>query len=273
MGWVALAAGALLVAGCLLGENGMKRFQKPSNEVSAREGTQSPVWQNSLGMVFRPVPEHRAQMCIWEARIMDFAEFVADTGYDATGDAWTYVDDQWVQQGYAWSNTGYRVTSQHPVCAVSWQDAMAFCAWLTERERADGSITMGQRYRLPTEQEWASSAGIPLNHVRSELHPDVKKTLYLGNFHWLLGIDPFEFTAPVGSFMPNPNGFHDMAGNVWEYCLDDAGDGTRVIRGGAWLNRSDYYATAAARGRSRESIRSVLYGFRVVLGQVNTAVE
>lgn len=268
MGSLALVATAMLVGGCLLGggDGGLGSLFRGHNRDEVMERDLAPdLWQNSLGMVFRPVPGENILMSIWETRVMDYQAFTEATSHRSSLGAWMYIDDQWVQNVYSWSNTGYKISLQHPVCCISWRDASAFCEWLTVKERANGTIGTRQRYRLPTDEEWSSALGVSVRSSRGELDPEVKRSLYVGNFHWLLNIDPFEFTAPVGSFVPNPNGFHDLAGNVWEYCLDSGGEDTRVIRGGSWLNRSDFYSTATARGRSRDTIRSALYGFRVVL--------
>lgn len=116
-----------------------------------------------------------------------------------------------------------------PVENVTWHEAMAFCRRLTDRERACGTIPVGWEYSLPTEAEWeyACRAGTieaySFGNEVSNLH------LY-GNFNDKNGItftnpdysqdDGYEFTAPVGTYRPNPWGFYDMHGNVWEWCLD-----------------------------------------------------
>jgi len=50
---------------------------------------------------------------------------------------------------YTWRNPGFEQTDEHPVVNVSWNDAVGFCKWLSQKE--------GQKYRLPTEAEWEYS--------------------------------------------------------------------------------------------------------------------
>ena len=205
-------------------------------------------------------------MSIWETRVKDFEAFVEATGYDAAFDAWAFINERWAQHGISWADPGFDQTPFHPVTCVSWFDAVAFCDWLTQHERQNGRITSRQLYRLPTEQEWERAAGTQnLNPDRLD-HP---LEHYLGNFHPAAKRDPFDFTSPVGSFRPNQHGFHDLAGNVWEVLADDVGEELRLIRGGSWLNQSRQYASTFARGFCRPDLRSVLYGFRIVLAEDN----
>ena len=123
-------------------------------------------------------------------------------------------------------------SDEHPVIRVQWDDAVAFCGWLSKKE--------GLKYRLPTEAEWeyACRAGkkTPWQHgitragieeignssdaVKSEnaakFHPKTQQQSIPG----YVFLDGYFYTAPVGKFQPNAFGLYDMHGNVWEWCSD-----------------------------------------------------
>jgi len=167
-----------------------------------------------------------------EITVGQFRQFVEDTkyktdaelnglgglGYDAEGEN---------QQGpeFNWKNVGYEQTDQHPVSNLSWNDAVAFCDWLTRKEGLDAV------YRLPTEAEWeyACRAGTdtlypngddPEEQVRIGNVADVSCVQKCPGWKVIDASDGVVFTAPVGSFAPNAWGLYDMIGNVSEWCLD-----------------------------------------------------
>ncbi len=131
-----------------------------------------------------------------------------------------------------------------PVVQVSWNDAAAFCNWLSEREGLPPAyeegggkfslkkpVTIG--YRLPTEAEWEYAAryagpgkvrrfawgdGLPIapqsgNLAGTETLGQLESQL--SDYH-----DDYPVVAPVGKFQPSPLGLHDMAGNVSEWVND-----------------------------------------------------
>jgi formylglycine-generating enzyme required for sulfatase activity len=136
-----------------------------------------------------------------------------------------------------------------PVEQVSWDDATAFCAKLTDREKAAGRLPTGYAYTLPTEaqREYACRAGTE-GPFAGDLDAMAWYNANSGNT-----------THPVGTKQPNAWGLCDMEGNVWEWCRDWYADklpggevtnpmgppsgSVRVLRGGSWYN-------GAANGRS-----------------------
>ena len=223
-------------------------------------------WTNSLGMVFVPVPGIPARFSIWETRVKDFEAFVKATGHD-TGDKLTcfnreHKHDQWT--GYSWRNPGFEQGPNQPVVGVNWEDAVAFCQWLTEKERKE-KILPYMRYRLPADLEWSAAVGLTGNTAEDRrekaegVYPWGKQwppPKGAGNYADMTAAkkyksepgsdltfiegydDGYAETAPVGSFDPNQNGLYDMGGNVFEWCaywVIDSGEEYRALRGAAWL--------------------------------------
>jgi formylglycine-generating enzyme required for sulfatase activity len=168
-----------------------------------------------------------------------------------------------------WGNY-FKGYSDHPVVNVSWEDAMAYCEWLSK-------IT-GAKYRLPTEAEWEYAARGGLTGKKYPWGDEDPK----GRANYLEG--PIPFGAPTmraGSYAPNGYGLYDMAGNLWQLCLDfydvsyyRSGNnrnpqgppegGNKVARGGAWL-----YSTTSIRCAVRLQLSPFMQhetiGFRVAL--------
>lgn len=160
----------------------------------------------------------------------------------------------------------------HPVVNVSWNDAVAFCEWLSQ--------TTGLNFGLPTEAEWEKAA----RGTDGRIYP------------WGDEFDPrrlnsresnIQGTTPVGRYSPAGDslyGVADMCGNTWEWCADWYDDeeylrraGTRVndprgpahgvmrvLRGGAFdFNKDGVRCGYRAANFPHE--RSYDYGFRLVL--------
>ena len=96
-------------------------------------------WENSLGMKFVPVPGANVLFCIWETRVQDFEAFVKATSHNA-GEGWRAPGV--ASRGFNIDQDAvFSQTPLHPVTSVSWNDAVAFCRWLTEKERAEGKLS------------------------------------------------------------------------------------------------------------------------------------
>ena len=106
----------------------------------------------------------------------------------------------------------------HPVQPLTWQEAELFCRWLSEKE--------GRPYGLPSEAQWeyACRAGTTNQTYWGDNLDDRTKANVAGavgatgHAHW--SDDGYEYTAPVGSFPPNPWGLYDMIGNAREWVAD-----------------------------------------------------
>ncbi len=218
-----------------------------------------------------------------------FAAFVKDSGYktDAEKDGWsTGIEitdgklDVKKVNGASWRNPSFDQKGDHPVVQVSWNDAQAFCDWLSKKS--------GKTVHLPTEAQWeyACRASTKTAYPWGD-NPDdgkgwangadqtLKKKLPNAPADWefFSWEDGFVFTSPVGSFKTNAFGLYDMNGNAWQWCGDWYGDyekGTatdpsgadtgdwRVMRGGSWICDPSF-CRSAYRGINRFDI-----GFRVV---------
>jgi formylglycine-generating enzyme required for sulfatase activity len=131
----------------------------------------------------------------------------------------------------------------HPRETVSWYESVAFSRWLDARLRANGALPPGWEVRPPTEQEWEKAArGTDGREYPWGEYADGRANVDESASG---GPNNLRRTSAVGIY-PNgasPFGVPDMAGNVWEWCLnksnkpiDHSLDGidSRVRRGGSW---------------------------------------
>jgi len=229
-------------------------------------------------------------MSRFEITVAQFSAFANASSYrttaEYTGGAWILTPSgkrEW-RRGLTWISPPFPQGPDHPVTMVSWDDAKAFCAWLSDQ--------CGREVRLPSEAEWeyACRAGTDTR-------------FYWGNdmmegVTWMNGADlclqrrfrewvtaPYDdgflFTAPVGSYQGNAWGLYDMHGNVWEWCEDwysetfyasgpdtdpvcEETEGRRCVRGGSWL-WYPVFARSSMRMKYAPSYITNDLGFRVVL--------
>lgn len=179
------------------------------------------------------------------------------------------------EKGKQWRRPGYPAIDDHPVTQITWDDARAFCEWMSPREN--------RIYRLPSEAEWeyACRAGTTTQYSFGD------GAEALRTFGWF---DQNRGDSPrvVGESAANPFGLFDMHGNVAEWCDDffDYGPnwsmwyeqmplkdprtpgsfrhgGHAVLRG---LHSGDQrlatYSRSADRGRTAAWCRRWSYGFR-----------
>jgi formylglycine-generating enzyme required for sulfatase activity len=157
-----------------------------------------------------------------------------------------------------------------PAAAVSWDDARAFCAWLSAQ---DGEKNAARTYALPTEAqwEWAARAGTATARYFGETDKDQAKYSW---FNATYTPNPKSETKgrgrqPVGKLPANAWGLHDTLGNVWEWCADRRSDPatgeTRdpVMRGGSWRSGA-FHCTAVAHDPGAPGTKGDNIGFRIV---------
>jgi formylglycine-generating enzyme required for sulfatase activity len=187
------------------------------------------------------------------------------------------------------SGRGHPVNGEdQPVVRVTWEEAEAFCRWLSERT--------GKRFRLPTEAEWewACRAGTatPFSYgtADTDFSPfanladqTLEKLARRDSPKWHPRDGRFSdggmVTIDVGRYQPNAWGLHDMHGNAAEWTHSayraypyDAGDGredpaaegARAVRGGSWYDRPKR-AASSFRLQYQPWQRVYCVGFRVVM--------
>jgi sulfatase modifying factor 1 len=187
--------------------------------------------------------------------------------------------------GKSWRDPGFAQNDAHPVTCVSWEDASAYVAWLSQRA--------GRKYRLPTEAEWeyaaragttttrfwGEDAGATCDYANGADRSTATRVPGAEGWHVIGCDDRHAYTAPVGSFRPNPFGLHDMLGNVEEWTQDcwngnysgaptdgsaaTTGDcALRAVRGGSW-DDGPVGVPSAYRVGSPTTVRVYRRGFRV----------
>jgi formylglycine-generating enzyme required for sulfatase activity len=173
----------------------------------------------------------------------------------------------------------------YPAVNISWEEAVAFCEWLTEQDRKFQLIPPTARYRLPTDIEWSAAAGLD---DEPGADPAARHLAEKETYPWGKGKDawppaPFSvnlnaakipgyqesnsYTNPVGKLVPSSTGFDDLGGNVSEWCQDAWPNAPeeRVLRGASWLTDTAIAALSSARQhRKKDSFRYDI-GFRCVL--------
>ena len=233
-------------------------------------------------------PVHRVQlddflMAVHPVTHAEYARFVQQTGYRAPAiyelplvvtaggpDRETTFRES--AQPYVWNEAGPPAErSDHPVTLVRWEDATAYCTWLSDAS--------GHLVRLPTEAEWEKAARGGLEGKRYPWGDDLDTAR--ANFLVDPTLRTTHGTSRCGSYPANGYGLFDMAGNVWEWVQDwhsptyyaaspynaprGPRDGSlRVLRGGSWLSSDIRTLACSHRHKVPPDTYSYGIGFRVV---------
>ncbi len=186
----------------------------------------------------------------------------------------TEVTQQQYERVMGQNPSWFKGDPQRPVEMVSWEDAVAFCGKLSQKE--------GRTYRLPTEAEWecACRAGSTTKWSFGDDPAGLKDQAWFNE-------NSNGTTHPVAQKKPNAFGLYDMHGNVWELCADWYADkyyaestvddplgatagSCRVFRGGSWS-----YGARGCRSASRYTDTPAYWsynlGFRVASSSVDAS--
>ncbi len=207
-------------------------------------------------------------MDVYEVTNAQYKEFVdTNPGWQKDRIPSAYQDGNYLLH---WNGNNYpNGKGEHPVVYVSWYGAMAYAQWVGKR--------------LPTEAEWERAARGGLVGQKYPWGNSIDSTQ--ANYG-----DNVGETTPVGIYPPNEYGLYDVAGNVWEWCLDGYGSdfyemsprrnpiaggdsvthiisnftnlkNARVLRGGSWLYDPTSLRVASRLG-STPTFTSSFFGFR-----------
>ena len=146
---------------------------------------------------------------------------------------------------------GFSKADDEAVIMVSWEEADAYCAWLSRKT--------GRSFRLPTEAEWeyACRAGSKTKYNTGDTFPEDQWKVQENTR------DKVPVSLQVAQFAPNAWGLYDMHGNVEEWCQDWVDGQYKAVRGGSHNTPVEFLATDY-RSASIPEDRSVLLGFRIV---------
>jgi len=230
-----------------------------SESSSVAQPNLGPQFVNSLGQKFVPIPGTPAYFCIWDTRVSDYGRFVQETGR-------------------AWKPAGFSQKPDHPAVRINYNDATAFCEWLTQKEHASGKLPQDCEYRLPKDLEWSAAAGMGpeapgLPRDRDGAIPNCyawgtnwPPPAGAGNFDPKLKTDKFPYTSPVGSFAPNKYGLYDISGNVFQWIKEDFDEtGLGFLRGGSWPDEAEENLNLSGRCKESKENGYKCYGFRCVI--------
>jgi hypothetical protein len=244
-------------------------------------------WVNGIGMRFLPLGEG-VMMAEHETRVQDFHAYCKGKDIKPL------------------PQPNFPQKPGHPVVKVSREDAVAFCTWLSEKERAGELIASDHEYRLPTDREWSIAAGLEREQGAAPWQRDLSiKGVFPWGEQWpppagfaniadraarqwlkeegrvLPGFDDkYAHTAPVGSFKPSAKGYFDLAGNVWEWVIDPYGgrQGHKlkdwwVARGGGYDAAGKDLFLSSYRNLQPPNTRATTIGFRIVLAVKGVTLE
>jgi uncharacterized protein (TIGR02145 family) len=205
-----------------------------------------------------------------------FRRFISETGYrtdaEKQGWAWRWM---WIDSVSRWNkadganwlcdgNGNVRNISEdnHPVSYLSWNDAIEFCKWLSDKTE--------KMFRLPTESEWeyAARGGAKSKGYIYSGSDNISDVAWYGNKEGTSNGN----IHPVKTKSPNELGIYDMSGNVREWCEDGSSSSRCVIRDGSWNSGAEDCRVSAG-AETDPCSRGDYTGFRLVLQLMSPATQ
>ena len=222
-----------------------------------------------------------------EVTVGQYREFAQSSGRPPSEClTYNFAESRWENTGHDWKNPGFDQADDHPAVCLTWEDAHAYAAWLSQQT--------GQIYRISNEAEWeyAARAGtqtlwpwgeekdVACQYANSSDQSGVKAGVSSAQAGIFDCDDGYVFTAPALFGTPNGFGLRGMIGNAGEWqqdCMVRTHDGApvdgtarvipdcveRVMRGGSWFN-PPMYSRPAFRYGTLQTQAFNLVGFRLV---------
>ncbi len=215
-----------------------------------------------IKLIRREQLAHRVQLTkpFWigqtEITVGQFRKFVDAEHYvteTEKTEGFGFVNNRWVlSPGYNWQNVGdAKISENHPASNLTWNDAVAFCNWLSRHESRESGKDV--HYRLPTEAEWeyACRAGTDTPWYFGSDPRTIQDHAVMGGNAGLL-------LHPVGTKLDNAFHLFDVSGNQSEWCQDwfapygsaDATDPTGPLNGRDRVQRGGNFGDQPVRLRS-----------------------
>ncbi len=253
------------------------------SEFKMGQGYDIDLINNSLTTIEHTVKLSAFSISKHTISVEQFARFVLETNYLSDAEkldgSYIYNKKTWVLDGKSnWRFDTFGKEQNEPkmpVVHISWNDANAYCNWLSEKHNT--------KFRLPTEAEWEYACRANTSsryNTGSILKSEDSNFASASNFN-----NDFTISlSSIDSFAPNNWGIYNMHGNVWEWCSDwfsesyyllckhnglaknpsgPVSGSSRVLRGGG-LDSSEENCSSATRCKREPQARIGSYGFRVV---------
>ena len=213
--FVVVAKGAYMIGKKDHSVNPLRRVSVNSYSIAKRETTNRQFEEFIKATSYKTDAERMHNAMVFQPGLKEFKWLEDSTAY------WRYPNG--ITRG------GIENKMDHPVTCISYSDIMAYCKWAG--------------VRLPSLEEWeiAARAGSKTDYFFGSNNKAMEKyaNIWRGRNHLLAdSSDGYMYTAPAGSFAPNPWGLYDMYGNVFEFCTGklkpNESNTIAHARGGSW---------------------------------------